>query len=75
MVKYPFHVFIHLIMFSYLCCAHILEFGHDKLNSRATHCVFLGYSRIKMSSRYCDLESHHFYISIDITSLKIYHIS
>lgn len=81
MVKYSFHVFLLSKLYFYLflffcclCCAHILESIHDKLSSRATHCVFLSYSCIK-GVLGVDTQSHHFYISIDIASLKLYHIS
>ena len=50
-----------------VCFVHILTPGQDKLSTKATKCVFLGYSRIQRGYHYYSPDINHYFISADIT--------
>ena len=54
-------------VFGRVCFVHILTLGQDKLSTKATKCVFLGYSRLQRSYRCYSPDTHRYFISIDVT--------
>lgn len=57
---------LSLIFFGYLCYA-IVVHHHNKFDSHARRCVFLGYHKGQKSYKLYDLDSHHFLVSQDAT--------
>ena len=54
-------------VFGCVCFVHILTLGQDKLFSKATKCVFLGYSRFQMGYRCYSIDTNRYFISVDVT--------
>ena len=50
-----------------VCFVHILTPRQDKLSTKATKCVFLGYSRIQMGYRCYSPNNNRYFISVDVT--------
>ena len=53
-------------VFGCTCFVHILTPG-DKLSVRATKCIFLGYSRLQNGYHCYSSETHHYFLSADVT--------
>ena len=54
-------------VFSCVCFIHILTPGQDKLSTKATKCVFLGYSRLHMGYYCYSPDINRYFISVDVT--------
>ena len=54
-------------VFGYVRFVHILTSGKDKLSTKATKCVFLGYSRLQQGYRCYSLDTHRYFFSADVT--------
>ena len=54
-------------VFGCVTFAHVLDPGRDKL-SRSCKCVFLSYSHTQKDYCCYHLESHHFFVSVGVTS-------
>ena len=54
-------------VFGYICFVHILTLGQDKLSTKATKCVFLGYSRLQRGYRFYSTDTNWYFISVDVT--------
>ncbi|RVX00109.1 Retrovirus-related Pol polyprotein from transposon TNT 1-94 [Vitis vinifera] len=54
-------------VFGCTCFVHILTPGQDKLSAKAMKCLFLGYSRLQKGYRCYSLETHRYFISVDVT--------
>ena len=54
-------------VFSCVCFIHILTPRQDKLSTKATKCVFLGYSRLQRGYRCYSPDTHRYFISADVT--------
>ncbi|RVW91956.1 Retrovirus-related Pol polyprotein from transposon RE1 [Vitis vinifera] len=54
-------------VFGCTCFVHILTPGQDKLSARAIKCIFLGYSRLQKGYRCYSSETHHYFLSADVT--------
>ena len=59
--------FLSPCVFGCMCFVHILTLGQDKLSTRATKCIFLGYSRLQKSYRCYSSETHRYFLSADVT--------
>ncbi|RVW26617.1 Retrovirus-related Pol polyprotein from transposon TNT 1-94 [Vitis vinifera] len=62
-------------VFGCTCFVHILTPGQDKLSAKATKCIFLGYSRLQKGYRCYSSETHRYFLSADVTSLRTHHSS
>ena len=56
-------------VFCCTCFVHILTPG-DKFSVRATKCIFLGYSRLQKGYHCYSSETHHYFLSADVTFFK-----
>ena len=54
-------------VFGCVCFVHILTPGQDKLSTKATKCVFLGYSRLQRGYRCYSPDTNHYFISANVT--------
>ena len=54
-------------VFGCVCFVHILTPGQDKLSTKATKCVFLGYSRLQRGYRCYSPDTNRYFISADVT--------
>nr|CAN67123.1 hypothetical protein VITISV_040164 [Vitis vinifera] len=54
-------------VFGCTCFVHILTPKQDKLSAKATKCIFLGYSRLQKGYRCYFSETHHYFLSTDVT--------
>ncbi|RVW32132.1 Retrovirus-related Pol polyprotein from transposon TNT 1-94 [Vitis vinifera] len=54
-------------VFGCTCFVHILTPRQDKLSAKAMKCLFLGYSRLQKGYRCYSLETHRYFISVDVT--------
>ena len=54
-------------VFGCVCFVHILTPGQDKLSAKATKCVFLGYSRLQRGYRGYSLNTHRYFVFVDVT--------
>ena len=54
-------------VFGCICFAHILTSGQDKLSTKATKCVFLGYSHLQRGYRCYSLDTNCYFISANVT--------
>ena len=54
-------------VFGCICFVHILIPGQDKLSTKATKCVFLGYSRLQKGYRCYSPHINRYIISVDVT--------
>ncbi|RVW60738.1 Retrovirus-related Pol polyprotein from transposon TNT 1-94 [Vitis vinifera] len=54
-------------VFCCTCFVHILTLGQDKLSAKATKCIFLGYSRLQKGYHCYSSETHHYFLSADVT--------
>ena len=54
-------------VFGCTCFVHILTPGQDKLSAKATKCIFLGYSRLQKGYRCYSLQTHRYFLSVDVT--------
>ncbi|RVW92094.1 Retrovirus-related Pol polyprotein from transposon RE2 [Vitis vinifera] len=54
-------------VFGCTCFVHILTPGQDKLSTRATKCIFLGYSKLQKGYRCYSFETHRYFLSADVT--------
>ena len=57
-------------VFGCVCFVHILTHGQDKLSTKATKCVFLGYSPLQRGYRCYSPDTNRYFISIDVTFLE-----
>ena len=57
-------------VFGCTCFVHILTPGQDKLSTKATKCIFLGYSRLQKGFRCYSSETHRYFLSVDVTFFK-----
>ena len=57
-------------VFCCTCFVHILTPGQDKLSTKATKCIFLGYSRLQKGYRCYSSETHRYFLSADVTFFK-----
>ncbi|RVW92154.1 Retrovirus-related Pol polyprotein from transposon RE2 [Vitis vinifera] len=48
-------------------CAHTPQQNGDKLSTRATKCIFLGYSRLQKGYRCYSFETHRYFLSVNVT--------
>ena len=54
-------------VFGCVCFIHILTPGQDKLSSKATECVFLGYSRLQRGYCCYSPDTHRYFVFADAT--------
>ena len=54
-------------VFGCACFDHILTPGQDKLSTKATKCIFLGYSRLQRGYRCYSPDTHQYFVSVDVT--------
>ena len=54
-------------VFGCICFVHILTPRKDKLSTKATKCVFLGYSRLQRGYRCYSPNTNRYFISADVT--------
>ena len=54
-------------VFGCVCFVHILTLGQDKLSTKATKCVFLGYSRLQWGYHCYSPDTNCYFISADVT--------
>ena len=54
-------------VFGCVCFVHILTLGQDKLSTKATKCVFLGYSQLQRGYRCYSTDTNRYFISADVT--------
>ena len=54
-------------VFGCTCFVHILTPGQDKLSTKATKCIFLGYSRLQKGYRCYSPQTHRYFLSADVT--------
>ncbi|RVW53096.1 Retrovirus-related Pol polyprotein from transposon TNT 1-94 [Vitis vinifera] len=54
-------------VFGCTCFVHTLTPGQDKLSTKATKCIFLGYSRLQKGYRCYSLDTHRYILSFDVT--------
>ena len=54
-------------VFGCTCFVHILTLGQDKLSTKATKCIFLGYSRLQKGYRCYSPQTHRYLLSADVT--------
>ena len=54
-------------VFECTCFVHILTPGQDKLSTKATKCIFLGYSRLQSRYRCYSPHTHQYFIFVDVT--------
>ncbi|RVX09482.1 Retrovirus-related Pol polyprotein from transposon TNT 1-94 [Vitis vinifera] len=54
-------------VFGCTCFVHILTPGQDKLSTKATKCIFLGYSRLQKGYCCYSSETHRYFLSADVT--------
>ncbi|RVW31623.1 Retrovirus-related Pol polyprotein from transposon RE1 [Vitis vinifera] len=54
-------------VFGCTCFVHILTPGQNKLSTRATKCIFLGYSRFQKGYRCYSSETLRYFLSVDVT--------
>ena len=57
-------------VFGCVCFVYILTPRQEKLSTKATKCVILGYSRPRMGYRCYSPNINHYFISIDVTFFK-----
>ena len=57
----PPHVFVCV------CFVHILTLDQDKLSAKATKYVFLGNSQLQLGYRCYSLDTHRYFVSVDVT--------
>ena len=53
-------------VFGCACFVHILTPGQDKLSTKATKCIFLGYSRLQKGYRCYSPQTHRYFLSADV---------
>ena len=68
-VLYPDKSLFPLPPHVFVCVAfvHVLTPGHDKLDPRATKCVFVGYSSTQKGYKWWNPQSRKYVVSADIT--------
>ncbi|KAL6329152.1 hypothetical protein AAG906_011606 [Vitis piasezkii] len=54
-------------VFGCTCFVHTLTPGQDKLSAKAMKCIFLGYSRLQKGYHCYSPDTHHYFLSIDVT--------
>ena len=54
-------------VFGCTCFVHILTPGQDKLSTKATKCIFLGYSRLQKGFRCYSSKTHRHFLVADVT--------
>ena len=54
-------------VFGFVCFVHILTPEQDKLSTKATKCIFLGYSRLQRGYRCYSTNINRYFISADVT--------
>ena len=54
-------------VFGCTCFFHTLTPGQDKLSAKATECIFLRYSQLQKGYRCYSLDTHHYFLSTDVT--------
>ena len=54
-------------VFGCVCFVHILTSGQDKLSTKATKCVFLGYSRLRRGYHCYSPDTNRYFIFADVT--------
>ena len=71
-ILFPNQPFFYLppCVFGCVCFVHILTPGQDKLSTKATKCVFLGYSRLQRGYCYYSPNTHRYFVSADVTFLR-----
>ena len=57
-------------VFGCTCFVHILTPGQDKLSTKATKCIFLGYSRLQKGYRCYSPQTHRYFLFADVTFFK-----
>ena len=56
-----------LRVFGCTCFVHILTPDQNKLSTKATKCIFLGYSRLQCGYRCYSPDTHRYFIFVDVT--------
>ncbi|RVW75736.1 Retrovirus-related Pol polyprotein from transposon TNT 1-94 [Vitis vinifera] len=59
--------FLHPRVFGCTCFVHTLTPGQDKLSAKAAKCIFLGYSRLQKGYCCYSPNTHHYFLSVDVT--------
>ena len=59
--------FLPARVFGCTCFVHILTPEQDKLSTKATKCIFLGYSRLQKGYRCYSPQTHQYFLSADVT--------
>ncbi|RVW79062.1 Retrovirus-related Pol polyprotein from transposon TNT 1-94 [Vitis vinifera] len=54
-------------VFGCTCFIHTLTPGQDKLSAKAMKCIFLGYSRLQKGYHCYSPDTHHYFLSVDVT--------
>ena len=54
-------------VFGCVCFVHILNPGQDKLSTKATKCVFLGYSQLQRGYRCYSPDTYRYFVPSDVT--------
>ena len=62
----PLYFLPHRV-FSCTCFVHILTLGQDKLSTKATKCIFLGYFRLQKGYCCYSPQTHRYFLSADVT--------
>ena len=62
----PLYFFLPRV-FGCTCFVHILTPGQDKLSTKATKCIFLGYSRLPKGYRCYSPQTHRYFLFADVT--------
>ena len=62
----PFYFLPHRV-FGCTCFVHILTLGQDKLSTKATKCIFLGYFRLQKGYCCYSPQTHRYFLSADVT--------
>ena len=57
-------------VFGCTCFIHTLTPGQDKLSANAMKCIFLGYSRLQKGYHCYSPDTHHYFLSVDVTFFK-----
>ena len=57
-------------VFGCVCLVHSLTLGQDKLSAKVMKCVFLSYSQLERGYHCYSLDTHQYFVFVDVTFLK-----